>query len=337
MVDKTGVVFPAPRRVELETSEIDDHIADEDVLIEARYSLFSVGTELTVLSGAAPADSAWSSYGTFPFRPGTASVGEIVEVGSAVDAGWVGRRVATPTPHESHTITPLGMVRPVPEGVDDADATFFVFAEIALNALRRANAVVGESAVVVGLGLIGQLLVRVLDVAGARPIFAVDIDERRLGALPAASSSIVAVDAGRDDATDVIRADTRGRMADMVFEATGNPDVIPGEVGFLRSQGRLIVVSSPRGEGTLFNFHDLCNWTSTSIIGAHIMSHPETESPDNPWTRLRHSELFFDMLAAGAVSVSELILGRFGVDEAPRRYLELLEDRGTTIGSLIEW
>jgi threonine dehydrogenase-like Zn-dependent dehydrogenase len=55
----------------------------------------------------------------------------------------------------------------------------------------------------------------------------------------------------KDELVDRISALTKGRMADVVFEVTGNPDAILDEVKVLRRQGRLIILSSPRGK-TLF-------------------------------------------------------------------------------------
>ena len=125
-------------------------------------------------------------------------------------------------------------------------------------------------------------------------------------------------------------------MADVVFEVTGNPDAILDEVKVLRRQGRLIILSSPRGK-TLFDFHDWCNWTSISIIGAHTSSHPPHENPDDPWTRERNTELFFELVRNKEIVAAELVTHRFKADDAPSAYQMLMTERGKTGIVLLDW
>ena len=70
-----------------------------ELLIRTRCTLMSIGTELTIFSGAFPANSAWSSYGKFPFVPGYSNVGEVVGIGGNVDKNWLNRRVTTYSGH----------------------------------------------------------------------------------------------------------------------------------------------------------------------------------------------------------------------------------------------
>jgi threonine dehydrogenase-like Zn-dependent dehydrogenase len=125
-------------------------------------------------------------------------------------------------------------------------------------------------------------------------------------------------------------------MADVVFEVTGNAEAIPEEARLLRRLGRLVIVSSPRGP-SLFDFHDLCNSPSLTIIGAHNSSHPAYETLNNPWTNHRHAELFFDLVADGRLDVGRLISHRVPYTEAPGVYEQLLEDRSRMMGVLFEW
>ncbi|MFN3420233.1 MAG: zinc-binding dehydrogenase, partial [Armatimonadota bacterium] len=135
---------------------------------------------------------------------------------------------------------------------------------------------------------------------------------------------------------DKISALTKGRMADVVFEVTGHPDAILEEVKVLRRQGRLIILSSPRGK-TLFDFHDWCNWTSISIIGAHTSSHPPHENPEDPWTRERNTELFFDLVRNKEIVAAELVTHRFKADDAPSAYQLLMTERRRTGIVLLDW
>jgi 2-desacetyl-2-hydroxyethyl bacteriochlorophyllide A dehydrogenase len=334
MPDNPTVVFTAPREVVLENREVPSP-GPGDLLIRTRASLISTGTELTILEGKYPPGSAWARYGKFPFMAGYDNIGEVVGVGLEVGEEWIGRRVATQGNHTQYLCLPAALARPVRPEVSDEQAAFFTIAEIVMNGVRRGGVTWGEAVVVNGLGLLGQLAVRFCRLAGARPVFAVDPAAPRRERLPQ-DDGIVPVDPEAQEVAKLVESMTRGRKADVVFEVTGAPDLIPGQVAALRRQGRFVILSSPRGP-SLFDFHDLCNSPSFTIIGAHNMSHPRCEEGDNPWTQLRHGELFFDLLAEGELDMAPLISHRARYTEAPGLYAMLLADRSQAMGVVLEW
>ena len=305
------------------------------LLIKTSRTLISIGTELTILSGEYPEGSYWASYGKLPFDPGYDNIGTVVEVGPGVAADWIGKKVGTYGGHARFTLSDPQTVRPIDRDIPDEQAAFFTIAEIVMNGVRRAKVTWGETVVVYGLGLLGQLTVQFCRLAGARPIFAVDVADSRLDRLPT-DGAVVPINAGREDVKSVVEKLTKGRMAEVVFEVTGAPDLIPKQFETLHRQGRFVVLSSPRGK-TAFDFHDLCNAPSYTIIGAHNMSHPPLATPDYPWTMHRHAELFFDLVAEGALSVDLLISHRERYTEAPRLYNMLLRDRSTAMGIVLDW
>jgi threonine dehydrogenase-like Zn-dependent dehydrogenase len=188
---------------------------------------------------------------------------------------------------------------------------------------------------VYGAGLVGQLTARFLRLSGARPVFVIDVANTRLQLLPD-DPLIFKLNPNETDLVPAVERVTRGRMAGVVFEVTGNPDLIPSEFRILRRQGRFVVLSSPRGH-TSFDFHDLCNSPSFTIIGAHNGSHPRYETPQNPWTVLRHFELYIDLLADRELDVAPLISHREPYSKAVELYQLLLRDRTQAMGVLLEW
>jgi len=334
MTANPTVVFTGPCQVVLEDWEVPTP-GPGDLLIRTRATLISTGTELTILEAKYPPDSQWSRYGKFPFVAGYDNVGEVVAVGAGVEEAWLGRRVATYGPHARFVCLPAAGARVIRDEVPDEEAAFFTIAEIVMNGVRRGRVTWGEAVVVNGLGLLGQLTVRFCRLAGARPVFAVDVAPSRLARLPQ-DKAIVPVNPRDACVPEVVENLTRGRRADVVFEVTGDPDLIPGQVAALRRMGRFVILSSPKGP-SLFDFHDLCNSPSISIIGAHNMSHPRCEEGDNPWTQLRHAELFFDLLAAGDLDLAPLITHRAPYTQAPDLYRMLVEDRSQALGVVLDW
>lgn len=328
------LVFPKPREVVIEDRPVPDP-REGEVLVRTRVTLVSTGTELTILSGDFPRDSEWSKYGEFPFVPGYSNVGEVVRSGEGSEDGLMGKRVFSLCPHATYVTAQAESLMVVPDSVSDEQASFFTIAEISLNGVRRGGVSLGESVVVYGAGLIGQFTARFCRLSGATPVFVVDVSDDRLSKLPE-DPDVVRLNPLKEDIASAVKSGTGGRMADLVFEVTGDPGLIPGEFKCLRKQGRFVVLSSPRGP-TLFDFHDLCNRPSCTIIGAHLTSQPRYSTPDNPWTSEREGELFFHMVEAKELVPEQLVTHRVNYRRAPEMYQALLRDRSTAMGVLIDW
>lgn len=329
------VVFTEPRRAVIEERSIPEPGPGE-VLVKTRRSLISTGTELTIYSGEYPERSSWADYAKYPFIPGYSNVGQIVRVGDGVEGSLVGTRVASHAPHVHYATMRASHTFPLRrEGVSDEEASFFTLAQIVMNGVRRSRLEWGEAVVVYGCGLLGQLAVRFARLLGARPVFAVDVAESRLGLLPK-DSAILPLNPTRQDPVQVVLDHTQGRKADLVIELTGNQDLLPKEFACLRVQGRFLVLSSPRGPSQ-FDFHDLCNAPSYTIIGAHTSSAPKMGELDLPWTHARNTELFLNLIGDKEIDLRPLITHRASYADAPTFYNQLLEDRSQLMGVVFEW
>lgn len=328
------VVFTSAGEVELQDKEMPKPAAGE-VLIETEVSLVSTGTELTFLSGECPENSKWSGYIHYPMTSGYSNVGIVKETGEGVSKEWIGKRVASFSKHAQYVIAKEAELRVIRYDITPEEATFFAIAEVGLNGIRRTKIEIGNRVVVYGAGVIGQLLVRYLLAGGCTEIIVVNRTEKRLEYLPK-SLAVIPVSSLQKNVADVVREVTQGEMADIVFETTGNADLIPEEFKVLHQQGKMCMLSSPR-KATKFDFHDFCNAGSFDIIGAHISSQAERSSFDNPWTCVRNSETFFRMLATGQMEVASLISHRVPYTEAPQVYKNLLKDRTQSMGVVFEW
>jgi 2-desacetyl-2-hydroxyethyl bacteriochlorophyllide A dehydrogenase len=329
------IVFKAPKQVEIEEVDIPSPSPDE-VLVKTLVTLISTGTELTMFSGQFPEGSVWERFSKYPTVPGYSNCGIVKEVGENVKDLKVGDRVLSWSPHAEHALTKR--TAKVPEGVSDEEATFGSLATTVLNGVRLAHISLGECVVIVGAGILGQLAAQFSRLCGGFPVIVVDLSEKRLRLAEKLGATAV-LQSGKDDVAERIMELSKGRGADVVFEVTGNPKIIPWELSLVKKQGRFIVLSSPRGPTTL-DFHDYVNWPSRIIIGTHMRSHPACETPFNPWTQQRNTELFFDLVSAGLVNVKELITNRYAWTEAGDAYRMLLKPTGERLqvmGVLLEF
>lgn len=310
-------------------------IGDNEVLIETKMTLISRGTELTVLSGNEGYGEVWQRGCHYPFFPGYSNTGTILDVGKGVDCALIGTRVVSYGRHAKYVVEPVERVIPVHPDIPDEYAVFATMAQIVFHGVRRSGVSMGTSVVVYGLGLLGQISVRFARLCGTRPVIAVDVSDYRLALLPK-HPAIILVNPSRDDVKEKVQTATRGRMADIVIELTGMPNLIPDEIKLLHKEGTLGIVSGPRGK-TEMDFHDLCNAPSIKIVGIHNGSHPRHATSADPWTKARDVELFWDLIADGDLDMAPLISHKKSYKDAREIYRMLLEDRTKLMGVLFTW
>jgi 2-desacetyl-2-hydroxyethyl bacteriochlorophyllide A dehydrogenase len=326
--------FGRPYQAEWEEVELPDP-GPGQVLVRTRKTLISTGTELTAYTGDFPPGSVWANLVQYPWRePGYSNVGEIVATGPDVVSFQQGQRVASWGHHATYNVQPLHQVQAIPDGVTDDQAVFWNLGKTVMNGVRLARIVLGEAVILVGLGILGQLAAQYASLSGAWPLVGVDLSERRLEM--ARNHGVThALTGGRDELLVEIREITRGRMADVAFEITGSQYVIPSVVRMVRRLGRVILLGSPRGKVEL-DFHDEVHTLGLQVIGAHVTTQPEVETPYNPWTAERNGQLFFDLVMADRLRVDDMITHRFPWRDAPAAYEMLVADRTQAMGVILE-
>ena len=130
----------------------------------------------------------------------------------------------------------------------------------------RGRSRLGETVVVLGLGLIGQFAAQLARVAGARPVIGVDLFPNRVEI--AQAGGICALNPNESDVAQTVNAVTAGRMAEVVIEATGNPAVIPQALELAGDGGRVVLLGSPRGTVEI-DPYSAVHHKGVSLIGAH--------------------------------------------------------------------
>jgi len=325
------IVFKEPKKVGIEEAEIPE-LSPHQILIRTYVTLISTGTELTMLSGEYPKGSHWDNITKYPVYPGYSNCGVVEKVGENVRKFKVGDRVSSSAPHAEYAVVREDQAIKVPDSISDEEATFGTLSATVMNSVRLADIKLGESVIVVGVGILGQLACQFSRLCGGFPVVAVDLSRKRLE-IAKKLGATATIQPEEEDAKRRIMELTKGRGGDVVFEVTGNPKIIPWELSLVKRQGRLILLSSPRGL-TELDFHDLVNWPSRIIIGTHASSHPSHETPYNPWTRERNVQLFFELVSAGLVNVKDLITDRYKWTEAEQVYKRLLDPLGERLGVL---
>lgn len=333
------VVFAGPGIVELQEKDI-PMPGEGQLLIKSLVSQISIGTELTFLLRNVPENSKWGKIINYPFFPGYSNVGIVVDAGPGVSASdWVGKRVVSGGKHSLYNCVNASddkLMNPVPDDVGSDEAAFCTIARIAMHGTRRGQVRWGDAVVVYGAGLIGQHVARYSRLSGAMPVFVVDVSDYRLGKLPD-DPLIIPVNSTGESPAEVVTGRTfRKRMADVVFETTGAAELIPDEFAVLREMGRMVIVSSPRGK-TPFDFHDMCNYPSYTIIGAHNWSHPPAATPDNPWTHARDFYFHYELIQNRLYNPLPMLSEKVPWTKAAETYQKLVEDRASMLAVHFDW
>jgi len=293
--------------------------------------------------GVRPALEAVASRLDEPMPLGYSNVGRVLAVGDGVTGFVPGQRVVTNGPHAEIVCVPATLAAAVPDGVDDARASFTVLGAIALNGVRLLEPTLGESFVVVGLGLLGLLSVQLLRAHGCR-VLAVDVDEARCAL--ARSLGADAVCAARDgDPVRAAREMTGQRGADGVLitaSARGN-EIVAQSAAMCRKRGRVVLVGvvGLELERAAFYEKELSFRVACSYGPGRYDAAYEAGGHDYPlgfvrWTAARNFEAVLDALARGALDVGPLISRRIRVDAADEAYGAVLADR-TALGVVLEY
>lgn len=345
------------------------------VLVRTAYSLISTGTELMKVS-----EAGMSMLGKARSRPdqvakvmqsvatngvpatyrkvmgkldsytplGYSLCGVVEQVGAGVDDVKVGDLVACAgNEHALHAElnwVPKNLYVPVPDGLAPQHAAFGTVGSIALQGVRQGEPQLGEVALVIGLGLIGQLVVQLLAAAGVRVVGADPDPARcelaeRLGAAACGDPGSTAVENAVAELTD-------GHGVDQVYLAAGGGSNQPVELAakLARDRGRVVDIGKCRLDLPWNAYYEKeldVRFSRSYGPGRYDPSY-ELEGRDYPigyvrWTERRNLACFLDLAARGKVDVEPLISHVADFDDAVETYRRLKDGELKAVTALFRY
>ena len=316
-----------------------------EVLIKNHYSVVSSGTELAAIEVANTSvgeklqnssniekglnllkndgvKAVWNAVfpkNLIPLQLGYSSAGEVVQTGKGVSGFHVGDMVVSNGNHAEYVSVNQNLCVRIPDNTDIKESAFTVLGSIALHGLRLSETSLGSKVVVIGLGIVGQLVCRLAEAQGSE-VIGIDPDEKR-------------IEGNKNYFTSIDKASIQDVDSVIITAATSSNEPIEVATKIARNKAKIVVVGDiplniSRNE---FYYKELELVVSKSYGPGRYDKQYEVLGKDYPieyvrWTENRNFEAFIKLLSQGQIHLLDLVSEEVSFDEAPSVYKKFTEE-----------
>ncbi len=328
------IIFTKINTAEIVKTEIGSPDSNQ-VLVKLEYSCISSGTERANITGDPNVSIYSNGKVTFPRSSGYSASGTVVETGENVKDIKIGDRVTLSwSSHSEYCIADIENVHKIEsEKIKMQDAAFCHIATFPLAAIRKCRLEIGESAIVMGQGILGLIALQLLKTAGAYPIIAVDpVKSRRELALK--NGADYAFDPFSENFAEDVLNLTGG--VNVAIEVTGNGKALDSVLSCMAKFGRVALLGCTRNSDFTIDYYRKVHGPGISLIGAHTNARPEKESFSGYWTHHDDALAVLKLLEGGRIDFGLLSSKIHKPQEAPEVYNRLINDKDFPI-TQFEW
>ena len=303
----------------------------ERPLGELRAGHCQVRTEYTLVSGGTERFNIMKEDSKeYPTYLGYCGVGRIEAVGEGVPHFAVGDRVLIY--HGHHTNRQIIRYQDLTKVEDDdlssLEAVFVVIAAMGLGGMRRLKVEVGESAMVVGMGLLGLFALNFCRMAGAYPVIAVDPDPKRRE---------LALKMGADRAIDPSELAGMDRRIDACVEVPGYASALKQLLPAMKRFGRVSLLGCTRVSDELIDYYFQVHKPGIQLLGAHNMARPALDSRPGCWTHQDDCKAILRLMSGGRISAKPMLGRVVDPEDCAEIYRQLCEDADFPVGTVFDW
>lgn len=306
-MDNKVILFTAPNVVQLCEKEKPEP-GENEVLVRLMVSTISSGTERANLTGEVNVSiSSFDTKARFPRSGGYSSSGIVEKIGKNVTDLNVGDRVALSwSTHRKYLCIDKKHVYEIDDdSISLNDAALWHIGTFPLAAIRKCHLEIGESAIVMGLGVLGMIAVKLLRAAGAAPIIAVDpIESKREFALKHGAD--YALNPFDDEFAEKVKLLTGGG-AKVAIEVTGNGKALDSVLDCMAPMGRVALLGCTRHSDFTIDYYHKVHGPGISLIGAHTMARPKEESAFGLWTERDDVLTQMRLTSLGRLKLSDMV------------------------------
>ncbi len=315
------------------------------ILSKTKYSLISSGTESGVLIRRRKNPKKKGDF----LALGYSNSGIVVAKHKALTEVKIGDLVACAgggyASHSEICYVPKNLFVKCPKNLSAKEACFVAIGSIAMHGVRRCQVSFGEKVVVMGLGIIGQIVAQILRIAGAE-VIATDFIHQRLELAKKLGAEHV-FNAQNIRCLEEVKSLTNGFGADAVIVCANNPNSsapIKTAIEMVRDKGRIVVVGDVKltiERGPLYA-KEVDLLISRSYGPGRYDPNYEENGQDYPvgfvrWTENRNMEEFLRLISVGKINVKSLITHEYDIDDAPQAFETILNEPDKVLGVILRY
>ncbi|TAM97757.1 MAG: dehydrogenase [Chitinophagaceae bacterium] len=262
-----------------------------------------------------------------PLPLGYCNVGRVIAIGAGVDNFSVGDRVASNGPHAEFVSVSQNLVAHIPDNVSDEEAAFTVIGSIGLQGIRLCKPALGETIVVLGLGLIGLITAQLLLANGCN-VIGIDLDEHKVTLAKTKGIDAINPAMGTDPVKYVTEQTAMNGADGVIITASAKTDDIISQAAQMsRKRGRIILVGVIGLHISRAEFYEkeLSFQVSCSYGPGRYDENYEQRGIDYPlpfvrWTEKRNFEAVLQAISTGRLDVKPLITEKIPLAEYQKIY-----------------
>lgn len=326
------IFFTDVHKAEFLENEVRENLDENEVLVKMDYTVVSGGTERACIMGMN------NTSQNFPMSLGYCGVGYVEKTGSAVKKVTVGDRVLVYHGcHSKYNIrTGEEITKVENDDVSSLEAAFVIIASMGLGGVRKLELELGESAMVMGLGLLGIFATQFLRQSGANPLIVADLNPARRE-LALKLGADYAFDPSDADFVKNVKTVTKGKGVRATVEVTGVSAAMNQALQCASWMGRISLLGCTRVSDCAVDYYQQVHKPGIKLIGAHNFVRPKVESYPHHWTHHDDCNAIIDMIASNRIQVMPIVSRIENPENAPQIYNELCDNPEFPIGTVFDW
>lgn len=337
MQELKQIIFTKPNTAEfLSCRALDmDNIGETQVVVKSVFTTVSAGTERANLIGSSNLGRSESE--TFPCVLGYNCAGEVVAVGSKVSKVRVGdRAVVYWSKHSNYNIVEENQVVKIEDdNISYEEAAISFIATFPLAAIRKVRLEIGEALLVMGLGILGQIAVKLARVAGACPVIACDpVKARREEALK--NGADYAFDPFDKDFAEQVKKVSNGGVQTAI-EVTGVGAGLDETLDCMKRFGRVALLGCTRNSNFSIDYYNKVHSPGIALIGAHTNARARQESTHGNYTHIDDIQAVLKLCALGRLTLKDIVKEMHNPRDCAKIYERLVNDKNFPVGVQFDW
>lgn len=330
------IIFTEKNKAELLTVDVREP-GENDVVVETMVSTISSGTERANLTGDANVNATGAPKVSFPRALGYNSAGIVVKKGSAVKSLEIGDRVVVMWGcHKKYNTVPERNAVKIPDDtVSFETGAMSLIASFPMAAIRKTRLEIGESAIVMGLGILGMIAVKLLKAAGAVPVIAADPDPKRRE-IALKNGADYAFDPLKEGFAEEVKKITEGGV-NVAIEVTGVGAGFNEALDCMAKFGRVALLGCTRNAEFTVDYYRKIHAPGITVIGAHTNARPETESHPGWFTHRDDVKAIFKLCRGGRLCLENLTEETHKPEECAEVYTRLAEGKDFPVAVQFDW